>query len=95
MNQINNNDHLIHNPESIFRQEEDGAFLFHPETGNLKYINQMGVILYQLLDGAMSTSDIIATLKEKYADIPGEQIEKDVKKFLADLVEMEFLIKKV
>jgi hypothetical protein len=82
---------LSQNSENIFREEEDGAFLFDPETGNLKYINTMGVNIYQLCDGSMTVGDITAIVIESYRDISREQIENDVKYFFMALVEMNFL----
>ncbi len=82
---------LRKNSGSIFRKEEDGAFLFDPETGNLKYINEMGVNIYELCDGSLNERDIAALVIENYKDISREQIEKDVHAFLSELVEMKFL----
>jgi len=86
-----NTDHLVQNQESVFRKEEEGAFLFDPDTGNLKYINNMGVNIYQLCDGGMSVGDIIALVAENYKDISGVQIANDIKNFLKTLIEMKFL----
>ena len=91
---LKDNDYLVQNPESIFREEEDGAFLFDPESGNLKYINGMGVSIYHLCNGRRSVLDIKSLVKENYKDIPEERIEKDIEDFLQDITEMEFLKKK-
>lgn len=91
---IKDNDYLVPAPESIFRAEEDGAFLFDPENGNLKYINEMGGNIYHLCNGHSSVLDIKSRVKKNYRDIPEEQIEKDVGDFLQDLTEMRFLKKK-
>lgn len=88
---LKNSDYLTQDPESIFREEEDGAFLFDPKSGNLKYINYMGVNIYQLCNGGRSVTDITALVAENYRDIPEKQIEKDIKDFLRDLIEMGFL----
>jgi len=47
---ISSGERLVQNSGNVFRQEEDGAFLFDPETGNLKYLNAMGVNVYELCD---------------------------------------------
>jgi len=90
---LKNNDYLTQNPESIFRKEEDGAFLFDPKSGNLKYINCMGVNIYQLCIDSRSVIDITSLVAENYRDIPEKQIEEDIKNFLQDLIEMKFLKK--
>ena len=40
---LNSTDRLVQNHKSIFKKEEDGAFLFDSDTENMKYINKMGV----------------------------------------------------
>jgi hypothetical protein len=88
---LKNIERLSQNRDCIFREEEDGAFLFDPETGNLKFINNMGVNIYQLCDGRMTVGDITSLVIENYRDISSKQIEEDIKVFLKSLVEMEFL----
>ncbi len=89
-----NSDYLAQNPESIFRKEEDGAFLFDPRNGNLKFINGMGVNIYQLCGGGdRSVTEIISLIAENYRDIPEKQIEEDIKNFLQELIKMSFLKK--
>ena len=84
---------LSQNKDCIFREEEDGAFLFDPGTGNLKFINGMGVNIYQLCDGRMTVGDITALVIENYKDISSKKIEEDVKIFLKSLLDMGFLKK--
>jgi len=88
---LKNIDRLLQNRDCIFREEEEGAFLFDPETGNLKFINSMGVNIYQLCDGRMTVGDITSLVCENYRDISSKRIEDDIKVFLKSLVEMEFL----
>ena len=88
---LKNIERLSRNTDCIFREEEDGAFLFDPESGNLKFINSMGVNIYQLCDGKMTVGDITLLVSENYKDISGKKIEDDVKIFLQELVKMEFL----
>ena len=88
---LKNIERLSRNTDCIFREEEDGAFLFDPETGNLKFINNMGVNIYQLCDGIMTVGDITSLVIENYKDIASKQIEEDINVFLRSLVEMEFL----
>ena len=90
---LKNIERLSQNTDCIFRKEEEGAFLFDPETGNLKFINSMGVNIYQLCDGRMTIGDITSLVIENYKDISSKQIEDDIKVFLRSLVEMEFLRK--
>ena len=76
-NTLNSTDRLVQNHKSIFRKEEDVAFLFDSDMGNMKYINEMGVNIYELCDGSLNVGDIAALVMENYKDIPREPIEKD------------------
>lgn len=91
---LEDNDYLVPAPESILRKEEDGAFLFDPENGNLKYINEMGDNIYHLCNGNRSVIEIKSLVKQHYRDIPEEQIDGDIDDFLQDLTDMRFLKKK-
>jgi Coenzyme PQQ synthesis protein D (PqqD) len=88
---VQNIERLSQNKDCIFREEEEGAFLFDPDTGNLKFINSMGVNIYQLCDGSMTVGDITSVVIGNYKDISSEKIEEDIKVFLKSLVEMGFL----
>ena len=85
-------DLVFQNSDSIFREEDEGAFLFDPETGNLKFINEMGVHIYKMCRGEMTPRDIVDVVSEEYAEIPEEQIYEDVTSFLRELLEMKFLL---
>ena len=74
---LNSTDRLVQNHKSIFRKEEDGAFLFDSDTENMKYINAMGINIYELCHGSINVGDIAALVMENYKDISREPIEKD------------------
>ncbi|HOF04954.1 MAG TPA: PqqD family protein [Syntrophales bacterium] len=86
-------DCLQPHPELVFRKEEEGAFLFDPATGNLKYLNAGGVNIYELCDGRKTVGEIIAFLTACYPEVAGGQIAADTESFCAELVAMNFLIK--
>jgi hypothetical protein len=90
---INTEDYLKPNPEMVFRKEEEGAFLFDPSTGNLKYLNASGVNIYELCDGRKTVGDIISFLTELYPEIAVDKIVKDTDLFFQSLVSMQFVIK--
>ena len=56
------NDHIV------YREEEDGAFLFDPKTGNLKYMNRSAKEIYLMLNGYNDTDTVIQNLDELYPD---------------------------
>ncbi|MFA5179795.1 MAG: PqqD family protein [Syntrophales bacterium] len=86
-------DFLKQNPEMVFRKEEEGAFLFDPHTGNLKYLNANGVNIYEMCDGRKTVSDIISFLMELYPDMAVEKIAADTELFFEDLASMQFVRK--
>lgn len=86
-------DFLKPNPETVFRKEEDGAFLFDPQSGSLKYINGTGVRIYELCDGGNTRAEIVTTLKDAYPDVDEETIAADTVSFLKELAALGFLRK--
>jgi hypothetical protein len=90
---VTREDCLKPNPETVFRKEEEGAFLFDPHTGNLKYLNANGVNIYELCDGRKTVGDIITLLMEFYPDVAVEKIAADTGLFFEDLAAMQFMTK--
>jgi len=82
---------FIQNTQIIFRKEENGAYLYDPDSGNLKYINRVGTSLYELCDGLHPMEGMIARIAGEYQSVPMDQVEKDVDHFLADLLQMDFV----
>jgi hypothetical protein len=90
---VKREDCLKPNPEMVFRKEEEGAFLFDPHTGNLKYLNTNGVNIYELCDGRKTVGDIISFMMEFYPDIAADRIGADTELFIEELAVMQFMIK--
>ena len=90
---VTKKDCLKPNPEMVFRKEEEGAFLFDPHNGNLKYLNTNGVNIYELCDGRKTVGDIITLLIEFYPDVAIEKIAADTGLFFESLAAMQFLTK--
>jgi hypothetical protein len=90
---VKKEDCLKPNPEMVFRKEEDGAFLFDPLTGNLKYLNANGVNIYELCDGRKTVGEIITVLMEFYPDMAVDKIVEDTGVFFESLSAMQFLTK--
>jgi len=79
------------NNSIIFREEDDGAFLFDPETGNLKYMNQSAKDAFLVLKGQKDINQVIDDLVGSYPDVDRKQIQKDVESFLQELVDNRFI----
>ena len=76
----------------MFREEDDGAFLFDPDSGDLRYLNQSGKETFLLLGEEHGVSRAIHRLIELYPDVEPQKIEADVKDFVKDLEENRFIL---
>ena len=76
---------FVKNPSIVYREEEDGAFLFDPETGNLKYMNHSAKETFLMLNGQKDVSRLIQYLFELYPDADFKQIQKDIGSFIEQL----------
>jgi hypothetical protein len=80
------------NEDIVFREEDDGAFLFDPDSGDLKYLNQSGKETFLFLDEDQDMSRVIHRMIELYPDVEPKKIEADVKDFIKDLEENRFIL---
>lgn len=69
----------------ILREEEEGAFLFEPETGELSCLNPVGIRVWRLVDEGRNLGDIVDALTAEYDGPPREEIDRDVRDFLGRL----------
>jgi len=76
---------FVKNPSIVYREEEDGAFLFDPETGNLKYMNHSAKEAFLMLNGQKDVSRLIQYLLTLYPDVDFKQIQKDIGGFIEQL----------
>jgi hypothetical protein len=82
---------FVKNPSIVYREEEDGAFLFDPETGNLKYMNHSAKEAFLMLNGQKDVSRLIQYLLGLYTDVDVKKIQNDVEIFLKQLKENKFI----
>ena len=82
---------FVKNPSIVYREEEDGAFLFDPETGNLKYMNHSAKEAFLMLNGQKDVSRLIQYLFTLYPDVDVKKIQNDVEIFLKQLKENRFI----
>ena len=82
---------FVRNDSIVYREEEDGAFLFDPDTGNLKYMNRTAKEAFLLLDGNTAVNQVVRHLSNLYPDMDMQQIEKDVLSYLQQLDENGFI----
>ena len=76
----------------MFREEDDGAFLFDPDSGDLRYLNQSGKETFLLLGEDQDLNTVIQRMIELYPDVETKKIETDVRDFVKDLEENRFIL---
>lgn len=76
----------------VYREEEDGAFLFNPETGDLRYMNRTGREAYALLNGEKDFGRVVRNMLDLYPDADPSQLQGDVENFLGDLEKNHFIL---
>ncbi len=80
------------NKDVIFRQEEDEAILFNPDTSDTIVINSTGCFIWSLLDGKRTKEDIVSEMVRAY-DASVEKLKDDFTKYIADLEARNFIEK--
>ena len=80
------------NEEIVFREEDDGAFLFDPDSGDLRYLNQSGKETFLMLGEDRDMNRVIHRMIELYPDAEPKKIEADVRDFVKDLEENRFIL---
>ena len=81
----------IINPVVVLRKEfDDWAVLFNPDTAEAVGINPVGVAIWELLDQQINTQEIVANIRQNFADVPGSAKE-EIETFIADLTKRGFI----
>ncbi|MBE9521291.1 MAG: SynChlorMet cassette protein ScmD [Proteobacteria bacterium] len=81
----------IINPVVVLRKEfDDWAVLFNPDTAEAVGINPVGVAIWELLDQQIDTQEIVANIRQNFADVPGSAKE-EIETFIADLTKRGFI----
>lgn len=71
--------------EVVLREEEEGAFLFEPETGELSVLNPVGIRVWKLVKERKTLRDIVDAVVADYEDVERDTVHKDVRAFLGEL----------
>ncbi len=76
----------------VFREEEDGAFLFNPRTNALHCLNKVGAFVGTLCDGRHDLNMICQNLLETFdVDVEPGKMRKDVESFLDKMMALNLL----
>lgn len=79
------------NKDIVYREEDDGAFLFDPATGNLKYMNRSGRETFLMLGNRQDVNQVIDGLLGLFPDVDRNRIANDLEAFLFELEENGFI----
>jgi SynChlorMet cassette protein ScmD len=86
-----NKDKPIANPTVVLREEfDDWAILFNPDTADAVGTNPVGVAVWKLMDGKHGIEEIIAEIRDQFADVP-DAAPQDVIAFIRDLSKRGFV----
>jgi len=80
------------NKEIVYREEDEGAFLFDPDTGDLRYMNRSGRETFLMLKGDKDIKQVVHNMLDLYPEVEPAQMQSDVEDFLKDLEENHFIL---
>lgn len=80
------------NKEVIFRQEEDEAILFNPETSDIVVINSTGCFIWSKCNSKNTKEDIVNSMLGEF-DTTTEKAKGDLEQFLSELEKKNFVEK--
>lgn len=80
-------------PKVVARElgDGEGAVLLHLESGAYHGVNQVGLLVWELLDGERTVADIIEAVHARVIDAP-PQLEGDVMGFLDRVLERHLVM---
>ena len=85
--------YVLH-PELVFREEEDGAFLFNPRTNALHCLNKVGGSICRMCDGKEDMEAICRRLYDAFeVDVQPEALKRDVEAFLGQMLALDLLVR--
>ncbi len=80
-------------PQVVARElaEGEGGVLLHLESGAYHGVNQVGLLVWELLDGERTVDHVINAVRERVANAPPE-LEGDVVAFLNRVLERNLVV---
>lgn len=71
--------------DMVFRTEGEESFLFDPETGRVRILNETGTMIYQHLMRNLSREEIIDSIISEYEGVDRRDLEEDLDEFTAQM----------
>jgi len=88
---LNEKERISIKPAIVFREEDEGAFLFDPDTGRIYYLNEVGMTIWKICKKPISQKQIISEICSEYPEVSEEKISCDFINFINDLEGLGFL----
>jgi hypothetical protein len=84
---------LRRNPDVAFRElaEGEGGVLLHLVSGSYHGLNDVGALIWELVDGERTRADIVDAVRQRVDD-PPPSLDDEVSSFIAALHERELVI---
>ena len=61
---------LLVNPNMVLREEaDDCAILFDPDSGSVRILNSTATMIWKLLDGQRSVSEVMESLEHRFEEM--------------------------
>jgi hypothetical protein len=69
----------------------DGALLFNPDTDDVLVINVTGLLIWEALAEPRTQAQVVEALLEQCENVPEDEIAEDVREFVDQLVDRDFV----
>ena len=79
------------NPDVIGRVVDDETVLVMPKKGQVKVLNEVGTVIWGMVDGKRTINQIIDKICADF-EVDRDAAEKDTVRFIADLLDRELII---
>ena len=80
----------VRNPEIIAKLADDEAVLVMPQKGQVKVINEVGAVIWELIDGKRTIENIIKEIIAQF-DVDPVTAESDVSNFIKELYKRDMI----
>jgi hypothetical protein len=84
---------LRQNPDVAYRalSADEGGVLLHLRSGEYHGVNELGLVIWELLDGERTVSEIVEAVRAQTDDAP-PHLADDVVGFLDSMRELELVV---
>ena len=80
----------VRNPNIIGRMTDDEAILVMPQKGQVKVINEVGAVVWELIDGKRDVGQIVDEVCSQF-DVDRVAAEADTLNFISELIKREII----